>query len=63
MEITQNLLMSLGFVKDSSTRYHYKAFAGTHDEQAGVFFFDGFRFGVAFEHDMRFLLNLIDYEQ
>ncbi|QIP15716.1 hypothetical protein G8759_25320 [Spirosoma aureum] len=61
MEITHDLLLSLGFVKDSPNRYHYKAFEGTHDEQAGVFFFDGFRFGVAFEHDMRFLLKLIDY--
>lgn len=63
MEITKDILLALGFVKDPrrKTRYFYKNVSGNWSREAGIFYFHGFGHGIGFVSDLKYLLMLIDY--
>lgn len=63
MEITHDILISLGFVAlpNRPTRYAYKQVTGRLMAESGLFFFHGFNPGIGTVTDLKYLLMLIDY--
>jgi len=63
MEITEDMLLALGFIKDPRRLDYwlYKNICGTLFWEAGLFFFAGFAPGTGTISDLKYLLILIDY--
>lgn len=65
MEITHDVLISLGFIKDKrvTNRWTYGGFHGYHLPDAGTFGFHGFTPHLAFVSDLKFIQMLIDHQR
>lgn len=64
MDITHELLLSLGFIQDPSRyRYYtYKGITGSLCPDSGQFFFHGFTRGITTLTELKYQLELIDHK-